>query len=85
VIELYTRAKECPWCIRAKELLNEKHYEFKEIVVGEGISRDDFILKFWPNAKNPRPTVPRIMINDKIVGGFEELKEWLDANNEGRI
>jgi len=78
MIELYTRKETCSWCIKAKEKLNAAHYDFKEIVVGEGISRDDYIQKFWANVPNPRPTAPQIVVNGFHVGGYEELVKWLE-------
>lgn len=77
MIEIYTRRESCVWCIRAKEKLNAAQYDFREIVVGEEISRNDFIARFWPNVPNPRPTVPQIVINEKWIGGYEDLSEWL--------
>jgi len=85
MIELYTRRETCLWCIKAKEKLNAAHYDFTEIVVGEGISRDDFIVKFWNNVPNPRPTAPQIVVNGRHVGGFEELNDWLKFQERGDI
>lgn len=78
MIEIYTRKETCSWCIKAKEKLNKAQYDYKEIVVGEGISRDDFIAKFWANVPNPRPTAPQIVINGSHIGGYEELTAWLE-------
>ena len=51
----------CPWCIKAKKLLDLKGVEYEEI---HG--------KFdgWP-------TVPYIEIDGRVIGGFTELARYL--------
>lgn len=78
IIELYTRNSYCEWCNKAKVALVEAGLEFNEIVVGEQISRDDFISKFWSNELAARPTVPQITIDGAWIGGYEDLKRWLE-------
>ena len=39
-------------------------------------SMDEFFKKF-PNAK----TFPQIIINEEHVGGYTELKKWLEQNS----
>jgi len=59
----------CPYCIRAKDLLNQKGLLFEEII----LDNQEAITKF----KNDCPgatTVPQILIDDEIVeGGYEGL------------
>lgn len=66
----------CPYCDQAKALLNSKGIDFEERKIGEGYSRED-LLEAVPTAR----TVPQIFLNDKLVGGFTELREYLNANN----
>lgn len=65
----------CPYCDQAKALLNAKGIEFEERKIGEGYSRED-LLEAVPTAR----TVPQIFLNDKLVGGFTELREYLSAS-----
>lgn len=62
----------CPYCDQAKALLNQKNIEFEERKIGDGWTRDD-LLEAVPNAR----TVPQIFIDEKLVGGFTELREYL--------
>ncbi len=59
----------CPYCIRAKDLLNEKGLLFEEII----LDNQQAITKF----KNDCPgatSVPQILIDDELVeGGYEGL------------
>lgn len=66
----------CPYCDQAKALLNSKGIEFEERKIGEGYSKED-LLEAVPTAR----TVPQIFLNDKLVGGFTELREYLNASS----
>ena len=58
----------CPSCIAAKRLLNERNVDFEEInIQKEDISRDK--LEELTGGR----TVPQVIINDKSIGGFENL------------
>ena len=45
-------------------------------MLDQDYTKIDFFKKF-PNAK----TFPQIVINDEHVGGYRELKKWLDQNS----
>lgn len=62
----------CPFCDQAKALLTMKGIEFEEKKIGENYSKED-LLKEVPMAR----TVPQIFINEKLIGGFQELKKYL--------
>ena len=58
----------CPYCQRAKSLLQQKQLVFSEINVEEDEKfREEMI------ARSNRRTVPQIFIGDKHVGGCDEL------------
>ena len=64
-------------CKAAKELLNDKGLSYQEINIEEiGISRED-LIKLTGGY-----TVPQIIINDKAIGGFNQL---LILNQEGKL
>ena len=62
----------CPFCDQAKALLTNKGIEFEERKIGDGFSKED-LLEAVPNAR----TVPQIFLDDKLIGGFTELKQHL--------
>lgn len=51
----------CPWCVKAKKLLNLKEIEFTEV---------NGKVDNWP-------TVPYITVDGEHVGGFTELARFL--------
>lgn len=71
-IEIYTKAT-CPYCHRAKALLNSKGASFDEIAIdGDAYKREKMI------ARSGRSTVPQIFIDGQHVGGCDDLHA-LDA------
>ena len=76
-IKMYTKVK-CVWCDRAKTLLGEYQLEYLEI----DISDDTLRQKFYEEAGEDVSTVPQIYINEKRIGGYKELKEWLMTNGK---
>ncbi|AJI93850.1 glutaredoxin 3 [Yersinia ruckeri] len=71
-IEIYTKAT-CPFCIRAKALLNSKEAAFQEIAIdGDMVKREEMI------ARSGRTTVPQVFIDGQHIGGCDDLHA-LDA------
>jgi len=69
-VEIYT-TKTCPYCVRAKNLLNAKDVDFKEIdVTGDDVGREALLKK-----SGGMRTVPQIFINGKHIGGCDNLYE----------
>ena len=59
----------CPYCVYAKRLLDQKKVSYQEIRVDlDPVVRDEMI------ALCGRRTVPQIIINDKPIGGFDDLQ-----------
>jgi glutaredoxin 3 len=58
----------CPYCIRAKHLLQRKDVHFEEI----RIDRDREQMRIMME-RSRRHTVPQIFIDDLHVGGFDDL------------
>ena len=73
-VELYTK-DQCIWCDRAKGLLNAHSIDFVEF----DLSNNEERLKFYENIGNNVKTVPQVFIDDKRIGGYQDLKEWLNG------
>lgn len=66
-IEIYTKAT-CPYCHRAKALLNSKEAAFQEIAIdSDTVRREEMI------ARSGRTTVPQIFIDGQHIGGCDDL------------
>jgi glutaredoxin len=64
----------CPYCDQAKALLQQKGIQFEEKKIGDGYTREE-LLEAVPNAR----TVPQIFLDDKLIGGFTELRTHLQG------
>jgi len=70
---IYTKDN-CIWCDRAKILLDSKKITYNEIDLSDDSERLKFYEKIGDNVK----TVPQVFIDDKRIGGFQDLKVFLD-------
>ena len=67
-VEIYTW-RTCPFCIRAKQLLDRKGVTYTEYSVdGDDPARDAMAAR-----GNGRRSVPQIFIADQHIGGCDEL------------
>lgn len=68
-IVIYTTTT-CPYCVRAKALLDRKGATYQEISTEDTSIREEMIQK-----AGGRKTVPQIFIGDFHVGGCDDLYE----------
>jgi len=67
-VEIYT-GDYCPYCQRAKALLRKKGVEFIEHDVSRNPEKRAEMQRRIPGAR----TIPQILINDKPIGGCDDL------------
>ena len=72
-IEIYSKIN-CVFCNKTKIRLQKHNPKIK--MLDKDFNREEFFEKF-PNAR----TFPQIIINNKHVGGYAELKKWLKQNS----
>jgi glutaredoxin len=63
----------CTFCDQAKALLKQKGYQVTENKIGDGFTKEE-LLEAVPTAR----AVPQIFIGENYVGGFTELKQYLE-------
>ncbi len=64
---IYT-TKTCPYCVKAKMLLQKKGVAYQEIDASDENIRDEMIQK-----SGGKRSVPQIFINGKHIGGSDDL------------
>ena len=74
-IDMYCTST-CPYCTRAEKLLKSKGVKINKINVENNQGKLKEMLK-----RSKRNTVPQIFIDDKHIGGFDDLSE-LDIMDE---
>ncbi|PZP39750.1 MAG: glutaredoxin 3 [Pseudomonas fluorescens] len=67
-VEIYTK-DHCPYCVKAKLLLDQLNVDYVEIDLSEQPEKYDELAIRRPNAR----TVPQIFINDTGIGGCDDL------------
>lgn len=64
---------QCSFCEQAKSLLTLKGYEYEERNLSNGIWSREQLFEVAPNARS----VPQIFIDGNYIGGFTELRQYL--------
>jgi glutaredoxin 3 len=76
-VEIYTKVM-CPYCVRAKSLLDQKGVEYEEIIAATDPQRKQEMMQ----RSGGRATYPQIFINDEHVGGCDDL---LSLERRGKL
>jgi glutaredoxin 3 len=66
----------CPYCDQAKSLLGQREIKFEERKIGDGWTKEE-LLEEIPTAR----TLPQIVIDGKVIGGFTDLKKMFEQTN----
>ncbi|AFY54306.1 glutaredoxin-like protein [Rivularia sp. PCC 7116] len=77
VYRMSTPEHECPWGLKAVNLLNEKGIDFEDHKLTSREEIDEF------KAKHHVETTPQIFSGDERIGGYTDLAEKLDVEAEG--
>jgi glutaredoxin 3 len=75
-VEIYTKYM-CPFCFRAKLLLEKKGVDYAEFDAAGGPLRDEMLAR-----SNGASTVPQIFIDGMHVGGCDDLHA---LDNAGKL
>lgn len=76
-VELYTKAS-CPYCIRAKRLLDDKGVDYQDYDITLGGPKRAEMLSRSKGAT----TVPQIFIDGRHIGGSDDL---MALERQGRL
>jgi len=66
-IQIYSK-KNCPFCVRAKALLDRKGFPYEEI---DAEGQDE--LRVWLAETSGQKTVPQIFVDGRPLGGFSDI------------
>jgi len=70
----------CPFCIKAKQMLEDNGMAYEEITLGESISSSGL------KAMSGQSTVPQVFIDGEHIGGSENLEKFLkDFSTKGDL
>ena len=74
-VEIYSRNL-CGYCTAAKRLLDQHDISYTEYMIDEDVSHREKLFEKVPGAR----TVPQIIIDDKVIGGYTELSTWFKTH-----
>lgn len=74
MINIYTNKPNCPYCLKAKQYLKDKGIEFNYNVVLKEV-----IKNLFPTAE----TVPQIMDQETLIGGYDDLVSYFTELEAG--
>jgi len=66
-VRIYTK-RNCPFCVRAKALLDRKAVPYEEI---DAEGKDE--LRTWLAEVTGQKTVPQVFVGDRPLGGFSDV------------
>ena len=66
----------CKWCVLAKKLMKKNNMTFEERNVPYSVSKEEFIE--LTEEYSTRPTVPKIFKGKELIGGYEDLQEYIE-------
>ncbi len=64
---------ECPFCIKANNLLKMQSQDFNEIKLVRDLNRENFLAELTQRIGQTPTKVPQIFLGDQHIGGFTEL------------
>jgi glutaredoxin len=73
---IYSRDN-CPWCVKAKELLEMKGLPYNELKLGIDYDKEELRAKM---GGIDRLTVPQIFHEGNYVGNYEGLRNLIESN-----
>ncbi len=76
IFEIYWK-ENCPYCDLAKALLTEKGFNYISYKIPDQVSRE-FVLNKFPTMR----TVPIILFDGNLIGGYTELLKWVETRGE---
>jgi len=68
---------DCPYCIKAKSMLQTKNIKFEERNLSNGEWSREQLLESAPTAR----TVPQIWLHGDYVGGYNNLEQYFEDHN----
>lgn len=84
-IVIYSKPN-CPWCVKAKELMKKLNMKYSEKILDVDYTRDELrelVNGSAPVSMTPPLTVPQIFVDDQRIGGYEDFAEWCDNHGYG--
>lgn len=74
-VKIYSRDN-CPYCVKAKAFFTKRNIQYEVFSVGTDITSEEY------NSLTGMKTVPAIFIDEKLIGGYDDLINYVVDNPE---
>ena len=68
----------CPFCVKAKALLDDRGTEYTTLVLGTDLEKTEMVAFIEQVANTTVRTVPQIILAGKFIGGHDDLVAFLE-------
>ncbi len=66
----------CVYCVMAKDLLRRQGIAYEERNISQGGWTREQLMEAVPHAR----TLPQIIMDDELIGGYDQLKKYFQKN-----
>ncbi|AJR09124.1 glutaredoxin [Photobacterium gaetbulicola] len=67
----------CPYCVKAKAILDERGTEYTTLVLGADLAKTMMVDFIEQQTGNQVRTVPQIILDGQYIGGHDDLVAFL--------
>ncbi|MBL4832218.1 MAG: glutaredoxin [Aliivibrio sp.] len=72
----------CPYCVRAKALLDDRGTDYTSLSLGTDLAKEDMV-EYVETVANVRVnTVPQIFLDGVYIGGHDDLVAFLERQTD---
>ncbi|MCW8331195.1 glutaredoxin [Photobacterium sp. SDRW27] len=68
----------CPFCVKAKAILDERGTEYTTLVLGTDLEKTTMVEFIEEKAGQTVRTVPQIILDGQYIGGHDDLVAFLE-------
>ena len=72
----------CPYCVKAKAILDERSTEYTTLVLGTDLAKTTMVDFIEQATGNQVRTVPQIILDGQYIGGHDDLVAFLERQVE---
>lgn len=71
----------CPFCVKAKAILDDKGVAYDVLTLGEELSKEDMVALIQEKEGIYVNTVPQIYLEGKYIGGHDDLVAFYERQD----
>ncbi|MBP3142083.1 glutaredoxin [Aliivibrio fischeri] len=71
----------CPFCVKAKAILDDKGIEYKVLTLDEDLTKEEMVALIQEKENIAVNTVPQIYLDRKYIGGHDDLVAFFERQD----